>query len=866
MTSTMRAPAKATRAEKNAALNAQASGGGMSHRQIMTILVGLMLGMFLAALDQTIVGTAMPKIANDLHGLNIQAWVTTAYLITSTISTPLYGKLSDIYGRKPFYLVAISIFVLGSAASAFATSMYMLAAFRAFQGIGAGGLMSLAFTIMGDIIAPRQRAKYMGYFMAVFGTSSVLGPVVGGALAGANSILGLPGWRWVFFVNVPIGIVALFVVWRVLNVPHNSVRQRIDWWGAATLIIGIVPLLVAAEQGQTWGWGDIKMIVCYVVGAVGIAAFILTEKLMKDAALIPLRLFKNRTFSLVIVAGVIVGVAMFGGITLIPQYLQIVKGSSPTISGLQTLPLMVGLMGASLGSGQITARTGKYKIFPIIGSIFIVAGSLLFTQLHYDSPLWQPMIYMFLLGIGVGLCMQTLNLAAQNAAPAKDMGVSTSSATFFRQIGGTLGVAVFLSILFSTVGNKIGTALKNAFTTPAFQAALHNPVLAKDPVNGPIIHQLASGTAGTGQLTDASFISQINPVLGEPFKIGFTNSIDLVFWVAAAVGVLAFLVSLFIKEIPLRTQSGMQSMMEGAEALGEHESLAGPDVAPLAVAEEGLPHNGRHALDEDFSTMQLPVALEDRTGTAIRGHVRRADRSPVAGAVLTLINHSGQQVARTISEMDGSYQLSAALDGVYVLIASSNGHQPQASTLRAAGEPVAVDVVLNGTARATGVVRVRGGEGIADATVTLTDRDGEVVGATTTGPDGRYGFNELLAGTYTLVASARGTRPGAVAMTVPETGDIATDVELSGAASLSGIARGGSHDAPVPDARVTLVDADGHVVAMTNTDDSGAYTFPEIPEGQYTVIASGYPPVTSHRQIHAGEEGQHDVVLSHSDL
>jgi hypothetical protein len=446
------------------------------------------------------------------------------------------------------------------------------------------------------------------------------------------------------------------------------------------------------------------------------------------------------------------------------------------------------------------------------------------------------------------------------------MGVSTSSATFFRQMGGTLGVAVFLSILFSTVCNKIVTAITNSFHSPAFVAALHNPALANDPVNGPIVHQLTSGQGGTGPLTDASFISKIDPVLGAPFKIGFTNSIDLVFWVAAAVGLLAFLVSLFIKEIPLRTQSGMQSMMEGAEAVGGHEDVgAVPDIAPIA---EVLPANGRHALglDEDFSTMQLPVALDDRTGTAVRGYVRRADRSPVSGAVLTLINHSGQQVARTVSEMDGSYQLSAELDGVYVLIASSNGHQPQASTLRAAGEPVAIDVTLNGTARATGVVRVRGGAGISDATVTLTDLNGEVVTATTTGPDGHYGFNELIGGTYTLVASARGARPGAVAMTVPETGDIVTDVELSGAASLSGVARGGTHSAPVPDARVTLVDADGHVVAMTNTDDNGGYTFPEVPEGEYTVIASGYPPVTSHRQIHAGEDGRHDVVLSHSDL
>ncbi len=860
MTSTMRAPST----KVDAAPTEKTSGVGLSHRQIMTILVGLMLGMFLAALDQTIVGTAMPRIANDLHGLNIQAWVTTAYLITSTISTPLYGKLSDLYGRKPFYLIAISVFVLGSAASAFSTSMYMLAAFRAFQGIGAGGLMSLAFTIMGDIVAPRQRARYMGYFMAVFGMSSVLGPVVGGALAGANSILGLPGWRWVFFVNVPIGIIALAVVAKVLNVPHRSVRHRIDWWGAALLVIGLVPVLVVAEQGQSWGWGDIKSLVCYAIGVIGVVAFILVERAMKDAALIPLRLFKNSTFSLVIVLGVIIGVAMFGGITLIPQYLQIVRGSSPTLSGLQSLPLMGGLMVASLGSGQITARTGRYKIFPIIGSGLLVIASVLFTQLGATSPLWQPMIYMFIFGAGLGLSMQVLSLAAQNAAPAKDMGVSTSSATFFRQIGGTLGVAVFLSILFSTVGNKIATAVTGAFNTAPFQAALHDPAVLKNPADAAIIHQMQTHSVG-GSLTNSSFIQQIDPRLALPFKVGFTNSIDLVFLVAAAVALVAFIVAWFIKEIPLRASAGMASMMEGAESLGEVEDFDTPTLEE-APEEELAATNGRHAIEDDFATMQMPAIDNAGAGTMIGGYVRRADHSPVPGAVLTLINHGGQQVARANSEVDGSYRLSAPLDGVYVLIASSTGHQPQASTLRAAGEPLSVDVALSGTARATGVVRAKGGQGIQGATVTLTDLRGEVVCATATGPDGRYGFNELIGGSYTLVASANGSRPTALAMSVPETGDIVTDVELSGAASLRGVARGGTANNPVPDARVTLVDADGHVLGMTNTDADGSYAFPEVPEGRYTVIASGYPPVTSHRSVHAGEDGQHDVVLSHSDL
>ncbi|HEX3589487.1 MAG TPA: DHA2 family efflux MFS transporter permease subunit [Pseudonocardiaceae bacterium] len=849
----------------------------MSHRQILTILLGLLLGMFLAALDQTIVSTSIPRIANDLHGLNIQAWVTTAYLITSTITTPLYGKLSDIYGRKPFYLVAISIFIVGSAASSFATSMYELAAFRAFQGLGAGGLMSLAFTILGDIVSPRERAKNQGYFLAVFGLSSVLGPVVGGALSGANSILGITGWRWVFLVNVPIGLVALAVVAKVLNVPHNPRNQRIDWWGAITLVIGIVPVLIIAEQGQQWGWGSPRAIILYAVGAVGIGLFVMVEKLMGESALIPLRLFRSSTFSTVILAGTIVGAAMFGAITLIPQYLQIVRGDSPTVSGLQMLPLMVGLMASSIMSGQITSRTGRYKIFPVIGSVFIIGGSLLFTQVTVDSPIWQPMLYMVVLGFGVGNCMQTLTLAAQNAVPVKDMGVSTASATFFRQIGGTLGVAVFLSILFSTVGGKIADSLRSAGT--AFHQAVADPAVLHNPVNAPILSVLHGGGTG-GLLQDASFLQTVDSRLARPFLAGFSDSIDLVFWIVAGLSVVALLVTVFIKEIPLRTMSGVQAMAE---------SEGSP--APLPVADE-VPVTG--SLDDELDAIQAfdrpelvgagkhamvgqtapagAVSLngngvhEAVTGTPVSGRVRRSDDAPAVGAVLTLINHSGQQVARGTSHEDGGYQLVAPLDGTYVLIASSAGHQPQASTLRAAGDPVTMDVLLTGTARATGVVRANGTEPVAGATVTLTDPRGEVVGSATTGPDGGYVFTDLLGGGYTLVVAAAGYRPYAASIAVPDSGDATTDVALSGAARLTGTATGGPGLVPVRDARVTLVDSSGTVVAMTTTDEHGGYSFGDLPEGEYTVIASGYPPVSGHRQIGAGEDGVHDVVLGHGEL
>src|SRR4051794_34406584 len=294
----------------------------LTHRQILTVLSGLLLGMFLAALDQNIVSVAIVKIANDLNGFSEQAWATTAYLITATIATPLYGKLSDIYGRKPFYLTAIALFVIGSAACTFSTSMYELAAFRAFQGLGAGGLMSLAMTIIGDIVPPRERVRYQGYFMMVFGVATVLGPVLGGFFSGFNTLGGIDGWRWVFLINVPIGIVALFVVARVLNVPHQRRESRVDWLGALALTVCVVPLLIVAEQGQSWGWGSTSSVICYAVAAFGLILFLFVEYVMKDAALIPLRLFKNSTFAITIAASAIVGVAMFGGITMVPQYFQ----------------------------------------------------------------------------------------------------------------------------------------------------------------------------------------------------------------------------------------------------------------------------------------------------------------------------------------------------------------------------------------------------------------------------------------------------------------------------------------------------------------------------------------------------------------
>ncbi len=590
-----------------AAKQSETNSAGYTHRQILTILSGLLLGMFLAALDQTVVSTAIYKIGESLNGLTAQAWVTTAFLITSTIATPLYGKLSDIYGRKPFFLFAITVFVLGSALCTLSTSMYMLAAFRAFQGIGAGGLFSLALAIIGDILAPRERAKYQGYFMAVFGTSSVLGPVVGGALAGQNTILGIDGWRWIFLINVPIGIAALTVVAKVLHLEHTPRRHRIDYYGAVSLAVGLVPLLIIAEQGRTWGWGSASAIVCYVIGVLGLAAFVLVERFMGDDALLPLRLFRNGVFAVGSAQSTIIGIGMFGGITLLPLYLQLVKGYSPTKSGLAMLPLVLGIMSASVVAGQLTSRTGKYKKFPVIGCALLVVGMLLLTRLTADTHLYIVDLMMLVVGAGLGLNMQTIVLAMQNAVSPRDIGVATSSTTFFRQLGGTLGVAVFLSIVYSTVSGKISSAYAKVASDPTFDAA------AKADPTG--LAKLRSG--GTSELNNTSFLKSIDSTLTQPFREGFTSSLTLSFLVGALVLVIAFVLALSLREVPLR-------MTAGAAPAGENPVGGSPAPATEVAAELDTEH-------------QLSVAeVAQRAGVGAAG-----ERAAESGSVLVAEHPEG---------------------------------------------------------------------------------------------------------------------------------------------------------------------------------------------------------------------------------
>ena len=559
--------------------------GALTHKQILTIVAGLMMGMFLAALDQTIVSSAMRVIADNLHDLAGQAWVVTAYLITSTIVTPLYGKLSDIYGRKPFFTAAILIFLFGSILCTFATSMPMLAGFRAIQGLGAGGLFSLALAIIGDIVPPRERAKYQGYFLAVFGTSSVLGPVVGGFFAGQSQILGVTGWRWVFLVNVPIGIAALFVVNHTLHLRHTRLDHRIDFGGAAALTIGLVPLLLVAQQGQGWGWTSGQSMLCYGIGLMGAIAFFLVDRSMGGEALLPLALFTNKTVDVASIASVILGLGMFGGLACLPLYLQIVKGATPTSAGLMLLPMTLGMMGGSILSGQIISRKGRYRQFPIIGCALLVGSLFGFHFVGADTVLWQTMILMLFFGVGLGFNMQPLTLAVQNAVSPRDIGVATSSATFTRQIGGTLGTAIFLSILFTAVPSRIQSAFAKLAPTPAFQAALKDPQspTGSPEVNTNFIHSLQQAhTGGSGALnplSDSSFISQLDPRLAKPFLVGFSQSMDLVFLIGSAVMIIAFVVVWFLPHVELRTGSSYESR-------GRQDAN---DAATLATAGDAVP-------------------------------------------------------------------------------------------------------------------------------------------------------------------------------------------------------------------------------------------------------------------------------------
>ena len=501
--------------------------------RVRAIFGALMLVLLLAALDQTIVSTALPTIVGDLGGISHLSWVVTAYLLTATISGPLYGKLGDLYGRKRVLQGAIVIFLLGSVLCGLAQSMAQLIGFRALQGLGAGGLMVVTLAVVGDIIPPRQRGKYQGYFGAVFGFATVVGPLLGGFFVDNLS------WRWIFYVNVPVGAIALAVIAVTFNVPVAARRHAMDYLGALLLAGGLGAIvLFTSLGGTTWGWGSPQVIGLIVASVILVPAFVWQESRAAEPIL-PLALFRNHTFAVTSAVGFIVGFALFGAITYLPLYLQVTKGSSPTRSGLQLTPLMAGVLVTSIVSGQLISKLGRYRFFPIAGTAIMAVAMFLLAQLHAGTSTWVAASFALVLGLGLGMVMQVLVLAVQNSVEPSTMGVATSGSTLFRQIGGSIGVALFGTIF----ANRVHVELAQRLPAGAHIPKTINP-------------------AG---------IRHLPPDQHAAFADAFAVALHPVFFVAAGVSVVAFLLSWLLREVPLR--HGTEPMPVPA---------ASPAVAPPA--------------------------------------------------------------------------------------------------------------------------------------------------------------------------------------------------------------------------------------------------------------------------------------------